>query len=932
MRCSFAFVLFCLFGFCLGANERVRIRLDDDWRFVREVQTTVVSPNGPFHWVWMKANVDRLDIDSLPAEVQTGQPSRARVGTDVFHGRVGFAWFITEMGHDAKNSGRPLHFESVDDNAAVFLNGKRLAIHEGWDDPFDVDISSAWNPDGPNQLVVLVQNTAGEGGIMGPVDFKEPEDTRIPPESAPGFDDHGWRVVHLPHDFVVEGTFDPRGDAGHGSLPVGEAWYRKSFAIPASYKGREAWIDFDGVYRNSTVWLNGHKLGNHPGGYDSFRYDIAKWANFGGSNELAVHVDARQSEGWWYEGGGIYRHVWLNFASPVHVRPWGTFVTANVLRPQGAPRGAFGPAAPADLTIQTDLDNASTVGEQVKVASTVVDPQGGVVATVSSSVHAAQGSGGHVVQTVHLDRAQLWSIRTPRLYTLRTTVLLDNRPIDRVDTPFGVRSIRFDPNEGFFLNGEPVKLQGTCNHQDHAGVGIAIPDGLFRWRVARLKDMGSNAYRCSHNPVAAELLDAFDRQGMLVMDETRHLGDTERPKSSESTPYSDLSELKSMVLRDRNHPSVIMWSMCNEEGIQGTEAGTRIFTAMMKLTKSLDPTRPVTSAMNFAWGTGISNVQDLQGFNYGNGGDYDRFHRSFPDKPVFGSETASSVSTRGIYANDRVRGYVSSYGDDHPGWGGSPEGCWKPIAERPWFEGGFVWTGFDYKGEPTPYGWPCINSHFGILDICGFPKDFFYYYQAWWGDKPVVHILPHWNWHGKDGQPIKVVCQSNADKVELFLNGKSLGVKDVPRYGHVEWTVNYEPGQILAKGYRDGKAIVTDSVATTGAPAALRLVTDRRTVIADGEDVSEVEVEVLDSAGRVVPDASDLVTFSVAGPAQIVGVGNGDPSSHEPDKATQRRAFNGLCMALVGAARSGGRIELTASAPNLKPAQITLTATKSSDH
>ncbi len=540
------------------------------------------------------------------------------------------------------------------------------------------------------------------------------------------------------------------------------------------------------------------------------------------------------------------------------------------------------------------------------------------------------GGTAHVVQSVRLASPHLWSIENPRLYRLRTTVEVDGKVVDRVDTPFGVRTIRFDPNAGFFLNGKRVELQGTCNHQDHAGVGIAIPDGLFRWRVARLKEMGSNAYRCSHNPPAAELLDECDRQGMVVMDESRHLGDTEQPKSSDKTPFTDLSELKSLILRDRNHPSVIMWSMCNEEGIQGSAAGARIFSAMKKVTNELDPTRPVTCAMNFAWGTGISLVEDLQGFNYGVYG-YDRFHHDFPDKPVYGSETASTVSTRGIYANDRERGYVSAYDVNRPDWGDTAEGAWKPIATRPWFEGGFVWTGFDYKGEPTPYGWPCINSHFGIMDICGFPKDNYYYYQAWWGDKPMVHILPHWNWSGKQGQPIKVWCHSNADSVELLLNGKSLGVKDMPRYGHLEWAVNYEPGELVAKGYRNGAIIATDKVETTGAPAALRLATDRTSVLADGEDVSEVEVQVVDSQGRVVPDADNLVQFSVTGQGQVVGVGNGDPSSHEPDKASQRHAFNGLCMALVGGGGTPGRLTLTATSAGLRGAQIVLTCSKAKD-
>ena len=409
-------------------------------------------------------------------------------------------------------------------------------------------------------------------------------------------------------------------------------------------------------------------------------------------------------------------------------------------------------------------------------------------------------------------------------------------------------------NNGFFLNGKFVKLKGTCNHQDFAGVGIGMPDNLLYWRIKKLKEMGSNSYRCSHNPPTEALLDACDRLGMVVMDETRHLGDATGQKSDASTTYSDLSELNAMILRDRNHPSIIMWSMCNEEfAVQGTQHGADIFYAMKTRTLQFDTTRPITCAMNGGWGTGISLVEDLQGCNYNPGG-YDSFHASFPSQPMFGSETASATTDRGIYANDSVNGYVSAYDT-------TAEASWQPVAVRPFVDGGHVWTGFDYKGEPSPYGWPCINSHFGAMDMCGLPKDAYYYYLAWWGNEPSVYIFPHWNWP-TPGQSVSVWCFANTDTVELFLNGVSQGAQAVPAFGHVSWSVPYAAGTLLVKGYTGGSLVASNQVSTTGAPAAIRLTTDRTTLTAGVEDLTVVYASVVDSQGRVVPLASNLVTFA----------------------------------------------------------------------
>jgi beta-galactosidase len=441
--------------------------------------------------------------------------------------------------------------------------------------------------------------------------------------------------------------------------------------------------------------------------------------------------------------------------------------------------------------------------------------------------------------------------------------------------------------------------------------------------------MGSNAYRCSHNPVASELLDACDKLGMLVMDENRHLGDTYSGKTPRGTPATQLTDLSAMVRRDRNHPSIIMWSICNEEGLQGTPDGGRIARAMKARVDELDGTRPVTAAMNGGHGDpgGFTGILDMEGYNYNPGG-YTWFHEHFPQIPLFGSETGSTVSTRGIYENDPKRGYVSAYDVNFPGWAQTAEAAWQPIADRPYVAGGFVWTGFDYKGEPTPYGWPCINSHFGILDECGFPKDNFWYYLSVWGDKPMVHILPHWNWAGKEGQPISVWCYSNCDRVELFLNGESLGSKDMPRNGHLEWSVPYAPGKLEAKAYRGDTLEASDVVETTGEPAALRLKTDRSVIAADGEDVTMVEVAVVDAQGRVVPTADNMISFKVSGAGAVAGVGNGDPSSHESDVLPFRKAFSGLCMVIVKAKENPGNIRLLATSIDLKSAALTLKSLK----
>ena len=705
------------------------------------------------------------------------------------------------------------------------------------------------------------QNLAKAGAGIGPASVT--------------YSDASWRRVDLPHDWAVELPFDPKTDGAHGFKALGDGlpqnsigWYRRTFELPAADAGRRLWLEFDGVYRDCTVFVNGWFVGHHESGYSGVRFDITDVANCGGENVVAVRVDASQTEGWFYEGAGIYRHVWLVQTPPLAIAPDGVFVYSQF--PNNIPVG------PAALHFQTRLLNAQSAGTDATVAWEVSDPAGRIVASARQSAHLGGESSLEVTATAQVDAPELWSPETPRLYHLVTTVSGAGGTVDRVTTEFGIRTVGFDADKGFLLNGKPYVLKGTCNHQDHAGVGAALPDRLQYFRIARLKEIGANAYRSSHNAPTPELLEACDHLGMLVMDENRLVG----------SDAQHLKWFKELVLRDRNHPSVAIWSLGNEEfSVQGTPSGARVAVTMQDLVKRLDPTRPVTC--NAAVGNdfpGINTVIEVRGWSYHIGVDnMDAYHAAHPSQPNVGSEQGSTVGTRGIYANDKIRCYVSAYDDNGQSWSNTAEQWVSFFDPRPWLSGGFVWTGFDYRGEPTPYSWPCINSHFGILDTCGFPKDNFWYYKSWWTEQPVLHLLPHWNWAGREGQEIDVRALSNCEDVELFLNGRSLGRQTLKRTSTLKWMVPYAPGVLSAQGYRAGKLVAETKVETTGAPAAVRLTPDRTVTSADGEDLSVITVAVTDDQGRIVPTAADHIQFSLEGPGRIIGVGNGDPSCHEPD-------------------------------------------------
>jgi len=694
--------------------------------------------------------------------------------------------------------------------------------------------------------------------------------------AAEKFNDDTWRTVNLPHDWAVELPFDKSADRNHGFKALGPGfaannigWYRRTFELAKEDEGKRIWLTFDGVFRDATVWVNGWLVSRHESGYCPLRRDITDAVRFGGKNLVTVRVNATEFEGWFYEGAGIYRHVWLDKTAPVAIAPDGVFVYSK-----------FKNNAPSDQTeinVEANVLNTLTNTATSTVKCEILSPDGRSVANFKQSEKVKGESQQTVKLASKISAPVLWSPENPKLYKLITTVSVGGKVVDEKETAFGIRTVAFDKDKGFLLNGQPYVLKGTCNHQDHAGVGAAIPDALQSFRTAKLKEMGCNAYRTSHNPPTPELLDACDRLGMIVMDENRLLG---------SDP-ENLDKFGDQILRDRNHPSVCIWSVANEEfSVQSTPQGGNAARTMQNYVKRLDPTRPVTyAAPQGDTFDGINGVIEVRGWNYHVGKDMDSYHTKHPDQPNVGTEQASVVSTRGIYEDDAKRGYVRAY--DNRGRD-TAEAWWSYFAARPWLSGAFIWTGFDYRGEPTPYGWPCISSHFGILDTCGFPKDSFYYYQSWWTTNIVLHLLPHWSWPGKEGQEIRVDAFSNCKEVELFLNSESLGKQAMKLNSKLTWKVKYAPGTLSAKGFDSaGKVIAETKIETTGEPVSVMLTRDltglSEAVKADGEDLAVFTVSALDAQGREVPTAQNKINFAIEGAGKIIGVGNGDPSCHEPD-------------------------------------------------
>lgn len=728
------------------------------------------------------------------------------------------------------------------------------------------------------------------------------------------FDASDWKRVNLPHDWVVDLPFEGKASHSHGYKTVGYrypetsvGWYRKTFTVPSEDLGKHLSLQFDGIFRDARVWVNGFYLGHEPSGYATQVYDISEYLNYGGENLITVRADATLEEGWFYEGAGIYRHVWLNKTAPLHVAPFGVFVSSYLEEPFER----------VMLVTEVEMKNSGTEPASGEVWCRLMDASGQVqMEDKAETIDLLPQESRTVKVRTKILNPRLWSPEAPYLYKMETSVWQNGKQVDVVTTPIGIRHIRFDADKGFFLNGQPLKLKGVNMHQDHPGVGAGIPDALQVYRLKQLKSFGCNAYRSSHNPMTPEMLDACDSLGILVIEENRLTG--------VNREHIDL--LSRMIKRDRNHPSIILWSVGNEEwGIEWKESGTRIAATMREHCHRYDPTRLMTVASSS--GPAILIPADVAGYNYVVQNPIEQHRKDYPQRCALGSEETTGCGTRGIYFDATNQGHMVAH-NRKPNGADSLLNCiergWKFYDERPYLAGLFYWTGFDYRGEPNPMKFPATGSQFGILDYCGFPKDEAYYLKSWWTNEPVLHILPHWNLQGHEGDSISLWVYSNCDEVELTVNGKNLGRKPMPRNGHLAWETVYQPGAVKAVGYKNGKRTLTRVVETTGIPARISLTGDRSSIQADNRDVAVVRVELQDKKKRFVPTACNDLTLTVSGPVRILGVGNGDPAYQATERPTdanartyQVKAFNGLAQVLLQSNGEAGEATLTIEADNL---------------
>lgn len=731
-----------------------------------------------------------------------------------------------------------------------------------------------------------------------------------------------WRDVTLPHDWVVDLPFAPEASHSHGYKTVGYkypetsvGWYRKEFKIPAEDFGKHIALRFDGIFRDSKVWVNGFYLGGEPSGYATQVYDISEYLNYGGDNLVTVRADATLEEGWFYEGAGIYRHAWLEKADPLHVAPFGTFVHAEIAPTLDS----------ATVTVETTVDNKGLYTADYLLRHTLVGPDGTATRLPDVSEAGLEAKSSRTsVSRGEIASPKLWDIDNPQLYTLVTEVVKDGKTIDIQSTKTGFRDIKFDPDNGFFLNGRHIKLKGVNLHQDHAGTGSAIPDALQAFRLRRLKELGVNAYRSSHNPMTPEMLDACDSLGVLVLEENRLTGINDE----------HIRLLRRMIERDRNHPSIILWSIGNEEwGTEWNDFGERISASMREYCHRLDPTRPMSMATS--GGPTVVKPVDVAGYNYVVQNPIEEHRKNYPGRIAVGSEETTGCGARGVYFDNHEAGFMKAINRSKSGPDSiynAIERGWKFYDERPWLGGLFYWTGFDYRGEPNPMQYPATGSQFGVLDYCGFPKDEAFYLKSRWTDEPVLHLFPHWNLRGHEGETISVWAYSNMDEVELFVNGKSLGRKSMPKNGHLSWDAVYAPGTLKAVGYKNGRKSMTTKIETTGEPAKLVVDADRPAIAADGRDVAVVTVKVVDRKGRFVPDANITLDLTVDGPLKILGAGNGDPTfrtAERPQDADTRSftvaTFNGLAQVLLQSTDSPGAGSLTVASPDAASATLEIT-------
>ena len=725
------------------------------------------------------------------------------------------------------------------------------------------------------------------------------------PAARNGFDDSAWRSVDLPHDYLSETDFSPENLHSHGYKTRGNGWYRKTFRLDESLRGRNLTLVFEGMSVASTVYFNGSIAGRLFSAYSELEIDITDRAAFGDAlNTLAVHIDGLSTEGWWYEGAGIYRHVRLICTDPLHIAHNGLWV-----KPQPVP----GTENDWTVELETTVANRAYDPAEFTVRAAICDGDTVLAEGESAPAQCPADDRTAVTQTLRMQNPTRWDIDAPKRYEMRVTLCRNGEPVDADCARFGFRTIAIDADKGFFLNGRPVKLKGVCCHQDHAGVGVAVPDSIQYFRVRRLKEMGVNAYRCSHNMPAKEILDACDEYGLIVMDENRRF---------ECSPEV-LGFVENMVRRDRNHPCVAFYSLFNEEPLQSTPEGRAIYRRMASCVRKLDNTRLLTGAINDSLHPeGTALEMDVTGMNYGIP-NLAAIHAQFPHQPIIGSENNSAVTTRGCYRTDRDAHVLSNYDEEVVPWGQTIRETWAFTRSHDYMAGIFIWTGFDYRGEPTPFNWPSCSSQFGIMDTCGFAKDSFYQNRACFVEEPMIHLLPHWNWAA--GDTVRVMTASNCTEAELFLNGRSLGRKPSDACAPCEWQVAFEPGTLRAVGYRDGRAVCADEQQTTGAPVAVGLEPDRDWIANDGADTVPVTVFAADAQGRRVPTAANAITFEVSGDGFVLGVGNGDPNCHESDQLPARSLYCGLCQALIQARPGAKTLTLTARSAGLAPATVTFT-------
>ena len=720
------------------------------------------------------------------------------------------------------------------------------------------------------------------------------------------FDDSDWRHLDLPHDWAVEAPFDPKANMAQGYRPRGIAWYRRYLRIDESERGRHFELQFDGIATHAQIWVNGHLAHRSWSGYTASHIDITPYVRYGDArNTVAIRVDANAVEGWWYEGAGIYRHAWLIKRNALHVVSDGLNITPQPLK-DGRWR----------LPVAVSLANSGAKAATAMLDVRVTDPQGRLVAQRAQRVSVAALGKGSVALPVELKSPQRWALETPLLYSVSVTLKQNGKARDELSLSTGFRTLRFDADRGFFLNEQRTQLQGVCIHQDHAGVGVALPDAIWAFRLRRLKELGVNAIRFAHHAPAPEVLDLADRMGFLVMDENRNF----------NAAPENMAQLEWMVTRDRHHPSIILWSVFNEEPVQGSEVGYEMVRRMVAAVKTLDATRPVTAAMNGGLFTPLNVAMgvDVVGFNY-QVDDYDRFHKLHPRVPLTSSEDTSAFMTRGVFETSADKRFNASYDDDAAQWGKTHRDAWNRIAARPYLAGGFVWSGFDYRGEPTPWEWPAVSTQFGIMDLNGFPKTAYFIHQAQWiHDRPVLNIAPHWNWPGREGQPIRVMVMGNMERVRLLLNGREIGEQPVDKALMNFFSVPYEAGRLEAIGFTGGREVARSVVETTGPAVALELLPDRTSLQGDGQDAMPITVRALDAQGRAVPVADAKLTFQVSGAGRSIGHGNGDPTSHEGEKGPTRALFMGLAQLIVQVQPDAlsGEVQIEARADGLAPAKL----------